>query len=113
MRALHFVFGALFLYIAYLQFNDPDPLYWILVYGGTAAVAVARGLGRFSEFATAVLLGAVAAGMIIASPSLVEFLMAGDLGAIGDMGSASYVEPTREFGGLLLAFLLLLYYLSR
>lgn len=113
MKALHLVFAALFLYIAFLQLNDPDPLYWIVVYAGTAAVALAKSIGRSSEFAISILLGAVAAGMIIAVPGLVEFLQAGDYAAIGDMGRATYVEPTREFGGLLFAFMLLLYYLKR
>ncbi len=113
MKALHFLFAALFLYIAYLQFNDPDPLYWIIVYAGTAAVASAKGLGRSNDFWNAVLIGAVAAGMIIATPSLVEFVAAGDFAAIGDMERAPYVEPTREFGGLMFAFILLLYYLKR
>jgi hypothetical protein len=38
VKVLHYVLAALFLYIAALQFNDPDPLYWIIVYVGTAAV---------------------------------------------------------------------------
>jgi hypothetical protein len=48
--------------------------------------------------------------LIIAVPALVEFLSAGDFAAINDMAKASYVEPTREFGGLLFALALLLYY---
>lgn len=103
------IVGALFLYMAYIQFNDPDPLYWIVVYSGTAAVALARGLGKSSEFWTVILVGAVAAGMIVAAPGFVEFMAAGDVAAMGDMNNASYVEPAREFGGLLIAFGFLLY----
>ena len=113
MKALHLIFAALFLYITYLQFNDPDPLYWIIVYAGTAAIAFGVGFGRFNQFSATVLIGAVAAGMIIATPGVVEFLAAGDLGAINDMQKAGYVEPTREFGGLLMALALLMYYLRR
>lgn len=110
MKALHFLLAALFLYIAYIQLNDPDPLYWIIIYAGTAAIALAKGLGRSSEFWTTILIGAAAAGMITATPALVEFIAAGDFAAIGDMDRAPYVEPAREFGGLLLALSLLLYY---
>ena len=113
MKALHFIFAALFLYMAYIQLNDPDPLYWIIIYVGTAAIALAKGLGVSSDFWTTILIGAAAAGMIIATPSLVEFIASGDLAAIGDMRRAPYVEPAREFGGLLLAFGLLLYYYIR
>ncbi len=110
MKAIHFVFSALFLYFAYIQLNDPDPLYWIVIYTGTAAVALARGLGKSSKFWTTILIGAVAAGMIVATPGLVDFIAAGNIAAIGDMDNAPYVEPAREFGGLLLALGLLLYY---
>ena len=110
MKAIHFVFSALFLYFAYIQLNDPDPLYWIVIYTGTAAVALARGLGKSSKFWTTILIGAVAAGMIIATPGLVDFIASGNIAAIGDMDNAPYVEPAREFGGLLLALGLLLYY---
>ena len=109
MKAIHFVFGAIFLYMAFIQLNDPDPLYWLAVYVGTAAVALGKGLGRSSEFWTTVLIGATAAGMIVATPGLVDFIGAGDFAAIGDMDNAPYVEPAREFGGLLIAFVFLLY----
>ncbi|MDH3747546.1 MAG: transmembrane 220 family protein [Gammaproteobacteria bacterium] len=113
MKALHFILAALFLYMAYLQFNDPDPLYWIIIYAGTAAIALAMGLDRSSDFWTTILIGATAAGMIITTPSVAEFIAAGDFTAIGDMDRAPYVEPAREFGGLLLALVLLLYYYKR
>ena len=93
MKAIHFVFSALFLYFAYIQLNDPDPLYWIVIYTGTAAVALARGLGKSSEFWTTILIGAVAAGMIVATPGLVDFIASGNITAIGDMDNAPYVEP--------------------
>ncbi|MGI9234075.1 MAG: transmembrane 220 family protein [Woeseiaceae bacterium] len=109
MKAIYIIFGVLFLYMAYIQFDDPDPLYWIVVYAGTAAVAFAKWRGTSSEFWTTILIGAVAAGMIVAAPGLVDFIAAGELAAIGDMANASYVEPAREFGGLLIAFGFLLF----
>ena len=109
MKAIFLVFGALFLYMAYIQLNDPDPLYWIVVYVGTAAIAFARWRGISSDFWTSILIGATAAGMIIATPGLVDFIAAGDFSVIGDMSNAPHVEPAREFGGLLIAFCFLLY----
>jgi len=110
MKSLHFIVAALFAYITYLQFNDPDPAYWVAVYGGTAATAIGIGLNRYSRFLTDLLLGAVVAGLLIAAPGLLEFLAAGDLAAINDMGRAPYVEPAREFGGLLIALTVLVFY---
>ncbi|MGI9205324.1 MAG: transmembrane 220 family protein [Woeseiaceae bacterium] len=109
MKAIFIILGALFLYMAYIQLNDPDPLYWIAVYVGTAEVALAKALGKSSEFWTTILIGAVAAGLIVAAPGLIDFVAAGDLAMINDMANASYVEPAREFGGLLIAFGFLLY----
>lgn len=102
-------FGVLFAYMAWIQLNDPDPLYWIAVYSGSALVAVAAAFGRSSGFWTAILLGAVAAGMIIAAPGVLDYFAAGEFANIGDMANASYVEPAREFGGLLIAFAFLIY----
>ena len=109
MKAIKLGLSALFVYMVYIQLNDPDPLYWIVVYGGVAAVTFGHVLGKSSDFWTTILIGATAAGMIVATPGLVDFIAAGDVAAIGDMGNAPYVEPAREFGGLLIAFVVLLF----
>ena len=109
MKALYILLTALFLYMVTIQFNDPDPLYWAVVYGGVAAVTLAQALGKRSEFWITVLIGATVAGMIIAAPGFFEFVAAGDIAAMGDMQNAGYVEPAREFGGLLIALAALVY----
>ena len=114
MRIVHFLLGALFILFATLQFNDPDPLYWVAVYSGTALVTLGKGLGRSSEFFTAVMIGAVAAGMMITTPGFADYVSSGNFNSIfGDMREFEYVEPTREFLGLSLALSLLLYYARR
>ncbi|MEL7187025.1 MAG: transmembrane 220 family protein [Pseudomonadota bacterium] len=109
MKAAYLGLSALFLYMVYIQFNDPDPLYWIVVYGGVAAVALGHAFGKASDFWTVALIGATLGGMIIAAPGFVEFVAAGDIAAMGDMRNAGYVEPAREFGGLLIALGALVY----
>lgn len=66
--------ALLFLYAAALQLNDPDPLYWIAVYLGTALVPIAQSFGRHSKFWTAVLLGGVLAGLVISLPGFLAYL---------------------------------------
>lgn len=111
MRYSHFAAAALFLLIAALQFNDPDPIYWIAAYVGTAAVAGGLALGRYSRFWTGAVIGLVLAGMLQTFSAVIDYLAAGDYGIIfSDMMTSEYVEPTREFGGLLLAFALLVFY---
>jgi len=38
--------GALFLFAAALQYNDPDPIRWIAIYGAACAVSIAAATGR-------------------------------------------------------------------
>ena len=106
--------AAVFLVFAAIQLNDPDPLYWILVYAGTAAVALAQALGRHSRFWTGACVGAVAAGMVSTAPSFGQYLISGNLGSLfGDMAGGDYVENSREFLGLLMALVLLIVYSIR
>lgn len=111
MRYVNLLIAALLLLIAALQWNDPDPLYWIAVYAGGAAVAIGQAMGRYSRFWTALLAGAVLAGLITALPGTWQYLISGDYGSImGDMRPDNYVEPAREFFGLLLLLAVLVYY---
>ncbi len=100
-----FVAGSiLFAYVAYLQINDPDPLYWIPVYLGVSAVAMAAAFGRVNRLWTGLAAGAILAGLLITMPGFVDYLQAGDLDIIfADMSSQPYVEEAREFLGLTLA----------
>ncbi len=51
------VFAGLFALGAFVQFNDPDPAVWIVIYGCTAAVAAAAAAGqRAARFPAAALL---------------------------------------------------------
>ena len=111
VRLWSFAAAALFGVFAIIQVNDPDPLYWILVYAGTAIVALAYGLGRHSRFWTGVCLGAVVAGIISTAPGFGEYVTSGNLGSIlGEMTGGDYVENSREFLGLVLALILLVTY---
>jgi hypothetical protein len=115
MRILNYVFAGLFFAMAGLQFNDPDPVYWVAVYGGAALVALSKGLGRFSEFWAAIVIGGVVAGLIYAVPGVLNFIEFGSFEELTGKMSASkaYVESTREFGGLMIALIVLASYVKR
>ncbi|MBK5280013.1 MAG: transmembrane 220 family protein [Bacteroidia bacterium] len=40
MKILHFSLATMFLAFTWVQFNDPDPLLWILIYAAMTAVCV-------------------------------------------------------------------------
>jgi len=105
VTALYFLLAGLALVAAALQFNDPDPVYWIAVYTGTAAVIAGKGLGRLSRFWAAVVIGGTVAGMLMTVGGFGAYLQSGNFVSIfGDMlASPPYVEETREFLGLALA----------
>ena len=115
MRILNYVFAAVFLLMAGLQFNDPDPIYWVAAYGGSALVALSKAMGRFSDFWAAIVIGAVAAGIIFSIPGVLNFIDYGTFEELtGEMmASKEYIESTREFGGLLIALIVLTSYVKR
>jgi hypothetical protein len=115
MKALDYFFAALLVVIAGLQINDPDPTYWVVVYGLGAAVALLHALGKSSQFLAALTIGMIASGMIYAAPGFLDYLQAGNFGSITASmdGSLTYVEPAREFLGLLIALTIVGIYAQR
>ena len=101
----HVVIALVLLYMAYLQFNDPDPLYWVVVYGFIALFPIARLLNRSLRPAAPVAFGIILAGLLIAWPGFVDYLRSGDYASlVGAMTpDKPYVEPAREFLGLVIA----------
>jgi energy-coupling factor transporter transmembrane protein EcfT len=47
MKVLHYTLAVLFLAFTIVQFNDPDPLLWIIIYGAMVAVCVLAAQNRF------------------------------------------------------------------
>ncbi|SHK81324.1 Transmembrane family 220, helix [Reichenbachiella agariperforans] len=95
------IFGA----FAYLQLNDPDPLFWVAIYGLVAVVSAIRLFG-FSHprvfLGITIFLVGIACFYI---PGFVEYLVQPNKNEIvGEMVyKKPYIEETREFIGLLIA----------
>ena len=101
----HVIIALVLLYMTYLQFNDPDPLYWVVVYGFVALFPIARLFDRNIGRAAPVTFGIILAGLLIAWPGFVDYLQSGDYASlVGAMSpDKPYVEPAREFLGLVIA----------
>ena len=112
LRVVHTIVAILFLIMAAIQLNDPDPAYWITVYAVVAAVPAGRFFGRRLSRTSLVAAGMVLAGLLISVPGFVDYLASGDYAAIGGnmMAEKAYVEPAREFLGLLIAAVVLVFY---
>jgi len=101
--------------MAAIQLNDPDPLYWVLVYLAASVVAGNRYLDSGLTTFTSITTGMVLAGILIAFPGTIEYFMAdvfmeGNFTSIyGEMTAEKpYIESAREFGGLFIAAIYLL-----
>ena len=100
-RVFDAVFGVAFVLSIAVQFNDPDPLRWILIYGlGVAGCASPAG-PRWSTIGAATL--AVVAGIwaLTILPAAMETTTFADLVAAMSPDRPQ-TEAVREFGGLLL-----------
>lgn len=113
LRSVNIVLTLWFLLNAVLQFNDPDPLLWIAVYG---TVAIIAGLAVFRQFylpLITVTLVVCLAGSLYLLPSVFELFLHHEPGELlsGMSPDRPYVEEARESLGLLIATAALAYLL--
>ena len=115
MKVLDLIFAILLGLSVALQLNDPDPIYWVAVYGLATLVPVLSLIDKRSLFAAALALGMIFAGLIDSAPGFVDYLDSGNYASItGSMrGAPRYVEYAREFLGLLLAGAAMIWYALR
>jgi hypothetical protein len=100
-RVLDLLFGGTFIACAVVQFNDPDPVRWIAIYGaalfGCASPPGARWAGALTGI-VAVIAGVWALFVV---PEAMQVTTFGDLVAAMDPDRPE-TEAARELGGLLL-----------
>ena len=103
MRALHLLFAVLFAVSAGLQYNDPDPAGWALLYLAATVLAVAawRRAG-WARLLAGVLILACATWMATLLPGFGAFVARGDPGLLAATMKAGdpVIEEAREFLGL-------------
>ena len=111
MKALNIFLGILFISFAVLQLNDPDPLLWVLLYGLVALVSFMAVFGKYQKILISLGLLACIIWMITLIPGVVDWIQKGMPSITGEMKATSpHIEFTREFLGLLIAGVVLLYH---
>lgn len=115
MKVIHLIVVALFTWMAVIQFNDPDPAYWVIVYTAVAWVAVLALFKRRNRPLMYVSFGMIFAGLLIATPGFIEFIQSGNYSLISAemQDSKPYIESAREFIGLLIAATALTFYFNK
>lgn len=116
MRIVSFILAIMFLAFAFLQVNDPDPVHWILIYGAMAVVCILAMFELYFKKAMLVLLLVYAAYSVVFIPGLQEWMQQPDKGAIFDdlaKMEHPYIESSREFIGLMICIVVLVFYFIR
>ncbi|MFZ9046089.1 MAG: transmembrane 220 family protein [Cyclobacteriaceae bacterium] len=113
MKWIQYFLGALFILFAVVQYNDPDPFLWIVIYGIVGIVCVLNGLGWFPKSTVMLFLIAMGLYTLLHLPYVVEWLTIENSGDLisGMSDDKPYIEGTREFFGLLMADITLAYLL--
>lgn len=102
-RVVNGLMAALFLFAVVVQYNDPDPAAWMLIYGAACAAATLAAVRGVSPFALSALAGLIAlawAGFLAAGGARSLDLYAHMFDA-WEMKSVP-VEEARETSGLLI-----------
>jgi hypothetical protein len=113
-QAVNGIWALMFAFSVAVQYNDPDPLFWMLIYGAAAVVCVREVMGK-SRWEAAAAIGVIAliwAGTI--SPRVLGVVPFGSMFESFEMQNAQ-VEESREMYGLLLItmWMLVVAYVSR
>lgn len=115
MKILDLFLAAILAICAIIQYNDPDPIYWVTVYGFAACVPALNAAGKRSDVVAGIAIGMSLSGVLYATPGFFDYVASGRWGSIaGSMGGAdTYVEPAREFLGLGIALTIVIFYTRR
>ena len=94
-------FGILFLISAAIQFNDPDPVRWTLIWAAAAAACLVRGRVGWDWLLAGAVCAAALLWAAILAPSALPGLELGDL-AKAMQAETPQIELGRELLGLLI-----------
>lgn len=106
-QAFDLLMALLFAASLCLQFNDPDPVRWIALYGAGSAIAFASFRGRKLSNVAWVLIVVCVIWMSLLGDSMAEFVRRGDIRLLAATMKAddTVIEETREFFGLFIVAL--------
>lgn len=112
MKWLHFILFILFTLFAYFQWNDPDPLVWIIVYLIVASVAFQAFRGKLYYKLCLGITLVFLLGAATYVPDVIQWFKDGMPSLTESMKASSpYIELVREFFGLIIAIVVMSFYL--
>lgn len=115
-RIINFLLAGMFLLFAFVQVNDPDPVIWILIYGMMAVLCI---MAIFAYYPRPILIGVAVLYTLYAMvylPGVITWLGTEDKAALFDDVAKMehvYIEEAREFLGLAICLVVLVFYIIR
>jgi hypothetical protein len=116
MKIVNFLLAVMFLVFAFVQINDPDPIIWILIYGGMAVLSV---MAIFDFYPRKVIIGLLILFLAYSTfffSGVVEWLRSEKKAALFDDVAKMehlYIEESREFLGLFICVIVLIVFVVR
>jgi len=113
MKAIAIFSGIIFLVFTVVQFNDPDPLYWIFIYLLTAGFSFAAFFNRSYPKVMLLAIGMYLNAAFGLWAGVVEWFHSPDRSLLFDDIAKMqhiYIEEAREFLGLMMALAALIYF---
>ncbi len=110
-KIISFILFLLFASFAALQYNDPDPTKWIIIYGVVALICLLNVFDINSKKGNLVIIIVLGLFSLIYIPGFYEWITTPNKDEIfGEMVyEKPYIEETREFLGLIIAIAGMLY----
>lgn len=104
-----------FLFAAAVQYNDPDPVHWMLLYLTSAACCALAAMGKDKPALLYALIGMAVIEMAMTGDGFLTWLRFGKENLITTKMTAEkpYIELGREFLGVLISFAVALWQIRR
>ena len=111
MKATNITLTILFVLFAIVQLNDPDPWFWVLLYGFVAVISGFASIGKYYKIAIYIGMAICFLGVVIFFPEFKNWLEIGTPNIAESMkADKPHIEFVREFFGLVIAFSALLFH---
>lgn len=106
-KTIYFIISGIFFVFAALQWNDPDPLIWIVCYGTMAVMYIFLALkNNLSQYLAWIMSIACSINMVILLPEISNWISEGSPSIVQSMkATIPTIEYTREFLGLFLCLI--------
>lgn len=111
MKIINIILTALFALFAFFQWNDPDPWLWVSIYGLVAGISAAAIFQKRSKILIYVGIAICLLGLGLLFPELINWVKMGLPNIAESMKTEKlYIEFVREFFGLVIVLLALVFH---